>query len=369
MSPTPLLIRCRAVLGAVAIVVLTSTGGTGGRAGAAAAEAAAGFIDVHFHAHPQLRERGAVSFDTRGAAREALDVMDRHGIARAVLMPPPFEPERDAAYDYRELREIVAVRPDRFVFLGGGGTLNPMIHATAADAVTADLRARFEQTARAILAAGARGFGEMTALHFSLRPGHPFEQAPADHPLFLLLSDIAAERGVPIDLHMEAVATARPVPRRIAERGVGNPDQLGPNIDGLERLLARNRKTPVLWSHVGWDNAGQRRPRLMRRLLAAHPNLYMSFKLREPGGRQPAGGPRRSRGNPIAADGSVKPDWLVLLGEFPDRFVIGSDSHVYVSSQETRIGAGPVAAFLRRLPATLAGPLGRDNAKRLFRLD
>jgi hypothetical protein len=31
--------------------------------------------------------------------------------------------------------------------------------------------------------------------------------------------------------------------------------------------------------------------------------------------------------NPIMADGKIKPDWLKLFQDFPDRFVIGSDQH------------------------------------------
>ena len=50
---------------------------------------------------------------------------------------------------------------------------------------------------------GAAGFGEMAAEHFS--GGTPYQFAPPDHPLFLLLADIAARHDVPIDQHMNAV--------------------------------------------------------------------------------------------------------------------------------------------------------------------
>jgi hypothetical protein len=40
----------------------------------------------------------------------------------------------------------------------------------------------------------------------------PYETAPPDHPLFLLQADIAAQRDVPIDLHMEAFPKRSPSP-------------------------------------------------------------------------------------------------------------------------------------------------------------
>ena len=254
-----------------------------------------------------------------------------------------------------------------------------MIQEADPAAVTAAQRAAFAHAARAILAAGARGFGELTALHLSFRPGHPFEVAPPDHPLFLLLADIAAERGVPIDLHMEAVAHERPTPPPLRARGEGNPERLGETIAALERLLAHNRKAPILWSHLGWDNTGQRGPRLTRRLLAAHSNLYMSVKVwgqrvqPRQGGKAAGGGGggagRNAPGNPMRPDGTVKPQWLALFEAFPDRFLIGSDCHVYASGRyPSRVEAAASAAFLRALPAPVARAIGRDNARRLLRL-
>jgi predicted TIM-barrel fold metal-dependent hydrolase len=326
-----------------------------------AAETAPKIIDVHFHAHPQFRKRGRVVFDTYAAARNALELMDKYGISRAVIMPPPFTKGKDSAYDYRELSEIMAVQPDRFIYLAGGGSLNPMIHSVKPSSVNREHRKRFEQEARAILAAGAHGFGEMTALHLSMRPGHPFEEAPPDHPLFLLLADIAGDSGVPIDLHMEAVERILSTPRQASQRGGDNPDTLKANIAAFERLLSHNRKTPILWSHVGWDNTKQRRPALMRRLLKEHTNLYMSFKLRRR--RSP-----QSDEGPLTANGELKADWLALLKEFPGRFLIGSDSHVYVKEHKSRFKVDLLVLLLKKLPADIARKVAGENAKHLFRL-
>src|SRR5207244_9131706 len=64
------------------------------------------------------------------------------------------------------------------------------------------------------------------------------------------------------------------------------------------------------------DLTGERTVPLMRSLLQKHPNLYMSVKLDETGSR---------RTSPFGPDNGLKPGWLMMLRDFPDRFVIGSD--------------------------------------------
>lgn len=334
--------------------------------GARAAEGVPPFIDTHFHAHPHQQKRGSVSFELATAARNALKVLDENGIRRAVLMPPPFDPDNTDAYDYRELKRIIAAAPDRLAFMAGGGSLNRIIHATPPNKVLASVRRLFETEARAILDAGAVGFGEMTAMHLSFRDGHPFLEMAPDHPLFLLLADIAAGAGVPIDLHMEAAASDRPTPKRAARRSSLNPPGLMANITALERLLAHNREAKIIWAHVGWDNTGERTPELMRPLLARHANLFMAFKLRYPVDRPQRIG--RDPSNPMAADGGIKPEWLALIGDFPERFLIGSDSHVFVKPKGWRISIDLVTEFIKRLPTDLAGAVGRGNAERLLAL-
>ncbi|MPY69243.1 MAG: amidohydrolase family protein [Alphaproteobacteria bacterium] len=318
------------------------------------------YIDAHFHAHPQSGRGGNIAFDMDGAARAALRLMDANGIAAAIIMPPPFPPGRDGTYDYAELRKAVRTHPDRFAFLGGGGTLNPMIHATPAGSVTPDIQRRFEAEAEAVLAAGARGFGEMTALHFSFHAGHPFEEIAPDHPLFLRLADIAARHRVPIDLHVEAVPEDMPVPDRVRGQGAANPPRVHANIAALKRLLSHNPAAAIIWAHAGWDNTGGRTPALMGELLAAHPNLYMSLKFRRPG----AGGAT----NPLDGNASIRPGWLRLMERFPDRFLMATDTHVYPGARRNRFTARPAQALLKGLPPPVARAIAYDNARRLFRL-
>jgi len=319
------------------------------------------YIDAHMHVHAHYRAAGGIGWDMDAAAKAALAGLDRSGAIGAVIMPPPFPPGRETAYDFEILSDAVRAHPDRFAFLGGGGLLNPMIHsARDIRAVAPDLRQTFEQRAQAILHAGAKGFGEMAALHFSLRRNHPFEEVSPDHPLLLLLADIAAGANVPIDLHMEAVVSDWQVPDRLRARGPDNPLMVHENIAAFERLLAHNRGARIIWAHAGWDNTGHRTVALMRRLLTAHPNLHMSIKV------------RRSRGpgrTPLDRNGNLRPEWLALLEAFPDRFLMASDQHYYVPGEgRQREADGPARRFFSQLPPQLAGRIGDDNVKRMFGL-
>ena len=109
----------------------------------------------------------------------------------------------------------------------------------------------FRDTAVAWAKEGAVCFGEMASLHLSLGPGHPYEYAPADHPYFLELMDVAEQFDVSVDLHMEAVWNDfTPLPSSL--RSPPNPPYLNATIPALERLLIARPKSKLVWDHVGW---------------------------------------------------------------------------------------------------------------------
>jgi len=304
------------------------------------------FVDLHTHL-----ETG----DLAAGVQAALRAMPRENAARLVFQPPPFTTDEPARYDAELLLPVIQGHEDRLVVFGGGGTLNPMIHeAVRTGQAGPEVQRRFRERAEQLLRQGVAGFGELASEHF---PGAtPYESAPADHPLFLLLADIAAEHGVPIVLHMEAIAHPMPVPTGIGP--LPGKSELAPNIDGLERLLAHNPRARIVWAHAGWDRTGHRTPELCRRLLRAHPNLYMDVKV----------DPRNPGKNPALLPGpkpSVSPEWLQLFREFPDRFVMGSDQHY------PEPATGPqrweaISALLQQLPPDLQRSMGTENAARLL---
>ncbi len=237
-----------------------------------------------------------------------------------------------------------------------------MIQAAAKDGdVSAELRQKFEATAEDLLHQGAIGFGEMAALHFSFFPQHPFEEVPPDHPLFLLLADIAARHGVPIDLHMEAVTEPFDVPQDMRDKSERNPPQVSENIAAFERLLAHNPKARIVWDHLGMDTTNERTPELMRRLLQAHPNLYIGIspKPRTPG---PNWFMQKGRG--------INPVWRALVMKFPDRFLVGTDTF-YQPQQPLRRRTQATALgpkIVQQLPPPVARLVAYQNAETVFGL-
>lgn len=315
-------------------------------------------IDVHMHFQVT---KGTLP---PGAADGAVLSMDRLGIAQSLLMPPPqVDTGQRGFHDLADLQAAVRSQPGRFALLGGS-VLNAMIHHTPVEAVDEATRARFRQQALDYVQQGAVGFGEIAIVHLSLPAmgaNHPYEAVPADHPLLLLLADIAAERQVPVDLHFDLVPEAMPLPDAL-RANAANPPQLEPNSEAFKRLLAHNPKAVFIWSHVGFEPLLTRHPARVRQLLESFPNLHMSFRLNR-------GAPR-----PAAAldpSGQVKPAWLALIGDFPDRFMLGSDSFYGPAGSErgsTEEGLQNLRNLVQQLPPDVARQVARDNAIRLYRL-
>jgi hypothetical protein len=314
------------------------------------AKSASGYIDAHAHFDAKILS------DSEGEIEFALAEMGRENTVRLIVMPGPFLPDDPNRFDYEAFLGAVKKHPDKLAFQGGGGTLNPMIQESVRTGdASPELQRKFKERADQILRDGAVGFGEITAEHLSVLPGQAYEYAPPDHPLFLLLADIAAAHRVPVDFHSEVVPRDMPLPADL--KSPPNPQQLHENVTAFERLLDHNPRAKILWAHAGSDNTGFRTPDLCRRLLAAHSNLYMEIKI----------DPLSLGKNPPMAEGVIKPEWLKLFRDFPDRFVIGTDQH-YASNRPM---AGPqrwkaMAVFLNQLPADLQLKIGMENALRIF---
>jgi predicted TIM-barrel fold metal-dependent hydrolase len=305
------------------------------------------YIDVHAHIEPHPAETSVES------ARQAMTSEN----ARTIIFLPPPETSTIAPFDSEAIRDAVKRAPHAFAFLGGGGTLNGMIQdAVRSGDAGREVQRQFRKRAEAIVRQGAVGFGEMTAEHFA--GGTPYQYAPADHPLFLLLSDLAAQHNVVIDIHMEAVPQPMKLPADL--KSPPNPGDLHENIAAFERLLGHNRAARIVWAHAGSDNTGYRTADLSRRLLQSHGNLYMQIKV------DPLS-PGKTPLLDAAGDGVIKPEWMRLLRDFPDRFVIGSDQHYPPPANGPQRWQSAVR-LLNQLPDDLRRKVATENAIRIYRL-
>jgi predicted TIM-barrel fold metal-dependent hydrolase len=303
------------------------------------------------HAHPD-------GHDIPGSVEAAVQAMARENAIQIVLLPPPFETNAPGKYDAEPILSAAKKYPGKIVAFGGGGSLNGMIQ----DAVNSgsdghEVEQEFMKRAEELVRLGVAGFGEIALEHFS-SSASGYQYAAPDHPLMLTLADIAAQAGIPIVVHMEAVPTPMPLPAGL--KSPPNPPQLHDNIAALERLLNHNTKAKIIWAHVGADYTGHRTPELCRQLLERHPNLYMEIKI-DPA-RPGSNSPLRDGGT-----GPIKPEWVSLFKDFPDRFIVGTDQH-YGPKDDSL--AGPqrwpaVVGLLNQLPAEVRSRVALDNVRRL----
>lgn len=322
---------------------------------------------VDTHTHPDGIT--AAGTDYPGAAETALATFAQPGIRTGILMPMPFN-TTERAFDAAELAPVVARCRQRLALGAGGGSLQPVIATTASGAVTPALRRSFEDTANAIVRAGAVAFGEMAAHHLSFNASHPYESIAADHPLFLLLAEIAAKTGIVIDMHLDAIVRDVPTPPPFRQLSRNNPTSLTENVTAFERFLDHAKDAKVAWAHVGADQTGHSTPALYRRLMQAHPNLVLQLKV----GVTTRPGRSIFPQNDLLDDADkIRPEWLDVLRAFPDRIVLGGDNfHAAPGARapfaRPQNNSSRARLLIQQLPPDLAKKVASENAIRLYKL-
>jgi hypothetical protein len=327
------------------------------------------WIDVHAHPTTGRNEKP----DVKGAIDDAVSALGSSKVSKMILMPQPMVTGERMG---KTLKPVpfeswigeAAKYPGRIYVMGGGATLNVMIHEESPDGHPSNaLKKRFADRAEAILKLGAIGFGEIALTHFSMIADQPYMNTSADHPLLLMLADIAAEDGVVIDVHFDPVG--KDIPRPDYMTG-DNPDVLQRNIDAFERFLDHNPDAKICWAHVGSDRMNFWTPQFTRDMLEKHPNLYLSLRLHLTPSAQ---------NFPLSPNG-IRPEWIETFRRYPDRFVMGSD-RFFISPTLQKSG-GPAAQFaklnegtlelserfLGYLPPELAEKFAFKNAEQLYGL-
>ena len=288
-----------------------------------------GYIDVHGHIRP-----GGMAYS------DLLSAMNREGIDTQVIMEPPgavwigkVSPTEygipGAAIQY----------PSRFVVLYSGDAGVMLYNAAKTGSYSKEEQTRFTALIEDAVRSGTyKGFGEIGLRHFPPKgmPAIYDITVPGDHPWMFVMSDVAAKYGVPIDVHMEATDET---------------------VVGLERLLAHNRNTTIIWDHAGWGNTGTATPDLMRKLLSENQNLCTSIKFRQD----------MAGSGFLNSDGTISQAWLSVVKEYPDRFMMGSDIKPGIWDNEFRQVKDHVS-ILSQLPPDISGKVARDNAVRIFRI-
>ncbi len=319
-------------------------------------------VDTHAHIDPLATTSLAAGVTI------ALEIMQQNGITHTILMPPPAAAVGPGATG-RDAQGLVASingHQDKLFASVGGVTLNGIIQTTRAPSVTASDQQAFLAQANNLAEMQVVGFGEIALRHLSLvkmGPSHPYEDTSGDHPLLFALADLAAQKGLPLDIHCDVAPQDMGLPTSpVPLFNPATPSYLTENLAALERLLAHNQSAKIVWAHAGSDPLDTRDPTLERTLLSRYPNLYMSLR--------PAQGNSRPT-SILDPQSSIKPEWLALLQEFPDRFVLGSDYQYSPTNirGQTEQDLQLLGQFLDQLPIDLTKKIAYQNAALLFRLN
>jgi predicted TIM-barrel fold metal-dependent hydrolase len=159
-----------------------------------------------------------------------------------------------------------------------------------------------------------RGLGEF----------HLYDSANADGPTARRLMQLAEQRGLAVLAHVDDAA--------------------------IEKLYAHAPKARVIWAHTGIGGAPVER---VRALLQRHPTLMGELSYR----------PGLTEG-----EGRLSPAWRALLGEMPERFLVGSDTWINERWDDYERLMQQARRWLGDLPPAAARRIAWENGAALFGL-
>ena len=116
--------------------------------------------------------------------------------------------------------------------------------------------------------------------------------------------------------------------------------------EAVDILFAHNPKVRIIWAHTGFTTG----PEMIGRYLRKYPNLQGELSYRYD----------------VAEGGKLKPAWRRLFEQFPDRFVIGSDTWVNERWGQYAGIMNGYRGWLAELPKDVAEMIAWRNAERMF---
>ncbi len=149
------------------------------------------------------------------------------------------------------------------------------------------------------------------------------------------------------EFHLYGADADLPVPRRMVALAKQYKLVLHAHSDAeaIERLFKLDPDARILWAHSGFDN-----PERVRALLRRHKNLWSDLAFRSEHG----------------AGGKVPAEWRAAFTEFPDRFMIGTDTYTPERWHYIVEHAAWSRAWLADLPPALAERIAWRNGEALF---
>jgi predicted TIM-barrel fold metal-dependent hydrolase len=150
------------------------------------------------------------------------------------------------------------------------------------------------------------------------------------------------------EFHLFGADAELPVPRRLVSlaRERGLLLHAHSDADAVNRLFVQWPDARVLWAHSGFE-----RPEVVREQLRRHPRLWCDLAFR----------------TDHASDGKVDGAWREAFEEFPQRFMVGTDTFTPERWHYIVPHATWTRAWLADLPQPLAERLAWRNGEALLR--
>lgn len=149
------------------------------------------------------------------------------------------------------------------------------------------------------------------------------------------------------EFHLYGADADLPVPRRMVElaKQYGLLLHAHSDADAVERLFTHWPQARILWAHSGFE-----RPESVREMLRKHKNLWADLAFRTDHG----------------SGGKVDAEWRKAFLEFPDRFLLGTDTFTPERWHYVVEHARWSRAWLADLPTDVAERIAWKNGEALF---
>ena len=159
---------------------------------------------------------------------------------------------------------------------------------------------------------------------------------------------LAKDRYVAIgEFHLYGADADLPVPQRVVALAKQHNLVLHAHSDpdAIERLFKQYPAARILWAHSGFESV-----ETLRTMLAKHRNLWCDLAFRSEQGR----------------GGAVPAEWRALFTDYPDRFMVGTDTYTPERWHYIPEHATWSREWLADLPRPLAERIAFRNADALF---
>jgi hypothetical protein len=149
------------------------------------------------------------------------------------------------------------------------------------------------------------------------------------------------------EFHVYGADAELPIPKRLVELAKQHRLFLHAHADAdaVERLFRLDPDARILWAHAGFE-----RPERVREMLCKYRSLWADLAFR----------------NDHGPGGKVVPEWRALFLEFPDRFMVGTDTYTPERWHYVVEHAAWSRGWLSDLPADVAERIAWKNGEALF---